>query len=97
MSDSAPPTNTTSGVDLPPTPLFKKPLKKSKFGDTDVFEVCADTFDKCIQGKNRFHRWNKYIDSDTEAEIKEFVKKNPKKALLLQNSNTKGMVYVRKP
>lgn len=99
MSDSAPPTNTTSGVSLPPTHLLKKPkpLKRSKFGDYDVFEVCPDTFQNCIKGKNRYHKWNKYVDDDTKIQVKQFIKENPKKPLLLKNRDTKGMVFVRKP
>lgn len=67
-----------------------------EFIGCDVFDVDDDIFDNFRTGKNRYHRWDSYMDMQNEkcSKIYEYAKKNPQKKLILRN--VKGaMIYVR--
>lgn len=83
---------TTGGVDKPDAePLFKK---STAFGHP-CLEVDADTYHNCVQGKVPYARWKTYISSDykLENELKKMYHKNKK--LLVKNTNTGSMIYLK--
>lgn len=82
---------TTDGIENPDAkPLFKK---STVFGKT-CLEVDSDTYNACIKGKIPFKRWKNYVgDSELEQEVKKLYYKNKK--LLLKNSDTGSMIYLK--
>ena len=90
------PTNVSSGVATIAKPLMDKPITRRKqdedFSSTDViFDVDHDMYNKCIDGKKKFARWNKFIDEKSElgAGIRHAAKT---KNVVLRNKDTTAMI-----
>ncbi len=77
--------------------MGKNPRKRKKFAGCEVFEVTPETYRKCMWGKKKFEHWKRYIDLDNDEEntIREFALRNPRAGIILQNSSTGEMVYLR--
>lgn len=84
-------TTTTSNVDFGDSrPMFKK---KKVFG-VNCIEVDDETYSKCIRGRVPYSRWSKFIeDEQLRDEMKRLFNSNKK--VLMKNSRTGGMVYVK--
>ena len=70
----------------------------STFASMPVFKVNGDEFAKCNFGKNKFARWAKHIDTDSEIgkRIYNYAKNNPKKSIIVQHEKSGHMLYLRK-
>ena len=83
-------TSTVGVANTDAKPLFSK----SKFAGTDCLDVDDATYSQCIKGKQPFKRWKGYVgDEDLRSELRTMY--NRKKKLLIRNSKTGGMVYVK--
>ena len=78
-------------TDTPDTP-------DSTFASMPVFKVGDAEFHKCKFGKDKFARWSKHIDTDTDQgkRIHTYAKKNPKKSIIVQHETSGHMLYLRK-
>ena len=66
------------------------------FAGKDVFIVDSDTFHTCRLGKQKYHRYEKYVGDGTIGQaIREFGLTNPKKPIILQNGEDGPMLYLR--
>jgi hypothetical protein len=66
------------------------------FAGTRVFEVDNSTFHGHRNVKNPYHRYSKYIDEDNYGEeVREYARENPHAAVLLRNSATGAMRFLR--
>jgi hypothetical protein len=80
----------------PPVGFNEDEVTEYAFAGTKVFEVNPDIYQKCALGKNRYHRWERYVgDDDTGRAIRAFGKANLDKPIIVQNSNTGAMMYLR--
>lgn len=78
---------TTADVATPDVPMF---------GGARVFKVDTATFMKARMGKKKFDRWYNYVDEDNGgADIRSYGLKNPKAPIVLQDSATGAMMYLR--
>ena len=70
----------------------------STFASMPVFKVSSDDFARCKFGKDKFARWAKHIDTDSEMgqRIYNYAKKNPTKSIIVQNEKSGHMLYLRK-
>ena len=70
----------------------------STFASMPVFKVNSADFAKCNFGKNKFARWAKHIDTNSEMgkRIYNYAKKNPKKSIIVQHEKSGHMLYLRK-
>ena len=70
----------------------------STFASMPVFKVSSDDFARCKFGKDKFARWAKHIDTDSEMgqRIYNYAKKNPKKSIIVQHEKSGHMLYLRK-
>ena len=70
----------------------------STFASMPVFKVSGDDFARCKFGKDKFARWAKHIDTDSEMgkRIYNYAKKNPKKSIIVQHEKSGHMLYLRK-
>lgn len=93
--ESSPPDNHAGGQNIKnlDSPLIK-PIRR--FAECDVFEVDTDTYLNCKNGKCGRERWSKFIDCEKYGGIKEYAQKNRSKGVILQDSTTKGMLYLRR-
>ena len=66
------------------------------FAGNDVFIVNSDTFHTCRLGKQKYHRYEKYVGNGKIGQaIREFGLTNPKKPIILQNGEDGPMLYLR--
>lgn len=91
---------TTADVALKDAPLGKpkkrKELETETFAGNQVFVVDDDRFANARLGKQKFHRWSKYVGEDELGiAIREYGVSNPRKPIVLKNSKTGAMIYLR--
>ena len=70
----------------------------STFASMPVFKVNSADFAKCKFGKSKFARWAQHIDvsSKTGKKIYAYAKKNPKQSIIVQDTKTGHMIYLKK-
>jgi hypothetical protein len=80
-------------------PLLKKPPKglvMRKFGGIDVFALDPTYFQKSRLGKKKYTRYSGYVGEDEAGEyIRAFARKYPKKPIIVMDSQTGCMQYLR--
>jgi hypothetical protein len=88
---------TTADVALKDKPLGKKKkFETETFAGNQVFVVDQERFQNARMGKSRFHRWSKYVgEDDLGLAIREYGIGNPGKPIILKNSATGSMLYLR--
>lgn len=86
----------TGGIDLVDGPL--KHNDSEIFGGSKVFSCSPDVFSKCRLGKTPFARYKTYVGEDEMGEmIRQFGRKNPKKAIIIKNNSDGSMLFLRRP
>ena len=70
---------------------------KKKKRKTAVFKVTPEVFRRFAKGKKKYERWNKYLNTEDEAEasIYSFAKKNPDGMIILQCADTGNQKGIR--
>ena len=80
-------------------PLLKKPPKglvMKRFGGIDVFALDPTYFQKSRLGKKKYTRYSGYVGEDEAGEyIRAFARKYPKKPIIVMDSSTGCMQYLR--
>ena len=80
-------------------PLLKKPPKgmiMKKFGGIDVFAIDPTYFQKSRLGKKKYTRYSGYVGEDEVGEyIRAFARKYPKKPIIVMDSQSGCMQYLR--
>ena len=93
ISEDAP-TNSTSGIagvdgDYGPS---------GRFAGSHIFRVKPSIYHKCLKGKQRYERWDKYVDWKSEPSceaIRNYAYKYPKRAIIVQNEVDNSMLYLK--
>ena len=71
-------------------------VKMATFAGKDVFIVDSDMFHNCRMGKQKYHRYEKYVGSKRIGQaIREYGLKFPKRPIILQNGENGPMLYLR--
>jgi hypothetical protein len=88
----------TAGIDITDAPPKKKYVPETEtFSGATVFSCDPDTFQACTHGKRKFARYSTFVGSDDLGQaIREYGLKNPKSSIILKNSLTGGMIYLRR-
>ena len=100
LIEDTPTTNMGSGnLATRGIPLMKKPPKGlvvKKFGGIDVFALDPSHFQKSRFGKKKYTRYSGYVGEDEAGEyIRAFARKYPKKPIIVMDSQTGCMQYLR--
>ena len=100
LIEDTPTTNMGSGnLATRGIPLMKKPPKgvvMKKFGGIDVFALDPSHFQKSRFGKKKYTRYSGYVGEDEAGEyIRAFARKYPKKPIIVMDSSTGCMQYLR--
>ena len=100
VEEDAPTTNMGSGnIATRGIPLLKKPPKgmvMKRFGGIDVFAIDPTHFQKSRLGKKKFTRYSGYVGEDEVGEyIRTFARKYPKKPIIVMDSQSGCMQYLR--
>lgn len=63
-----------------------------------VFSVSTDVFRRFSMGRNRFERWNKFLDKDDtyQCEIQKYIRVNRNNLVVLKDETTGAMISVRR-
>lgn len=78
-------------------PLHNPNIKRKKFNGCEVFEVDSEYYHKCTQGKQKYHKYEKYVGNGEVGEaIRSYGRANPKKSIIVQDSKTGAMQYLRR-
>jgi hypothetical protein len=98
--EDAPTTNMGGGnIATRGIPLLKKlpkGLVMRKFGGIDVFALDPIHFQKSRLGKKKYTRYSNYVGEDEVGEyIRAFARKYPKKPIIVMDSSTGCMQYLR--
>ena len=56
-----------------------------RFAGMPIFRIKTDTYNSLLNGKKKYARWEKYIESSEASPIREYIKKNPKNKLVIQD------------
>jgi len=67
-----------------------------QFAGADVFEVDTGAFMKSRFGKNRYHRYSKYVGEDEKGETIRQHGRSTKRDIMLKDSRTGAMIYLRR-
>ena len=92
------PTTVSGNVAMRDMKLGKPPkgLVMKRFGGVDVFAVDPNIYMKSRFGKKKFERYKKYVGEDEVGEyIRMFARKNPKKPIILMDTSTGCMQFLR--
>jgi hypothetical protein len=100
LIEDTPTTNMGSGnLATRGIPLLKKPPKglvMKRFGGIDVFALDPTYFHKSRLGKKKYTRYSGYVGEDEAGEyIRAFARKYPKKPIIVMDSQTGCMQYLR--
>ena len=100
VEEDAPTTNMGSGnIATRGIPLMKKPPKgivMKKFGGIDVFAIDPTHFQKSRLGKKKYTRYSGYVGENEAGEyIRAFARKYPKKPIIVMDSQSGCMQYLR--
>jgi len=92
---------TTTSIDK--VPVVKKKKRELPKADEEIigghcFQCDSTTFNAAIQGRNKFARWDKFLNQNQElaSRIKTFKRSFPKKIILLQNKSTGEYMFANK-
>jgi len=98
-TDEEAPANNTLGVDMTPHLKRKRGRKKvetEEFGGNRVFVVSSQRWHDSRLGKARYSRYDKYVGNDSIGNaIREYGRGNPKAPIILKNSQTGAMLYLK--
>ena len=97
LDEDAPVTG-SAGVATRGIPLGKPPkgLVMKKFAGMDVFAVNPSLYPKSRQGKKKYDRYSRYVGEDDAGNyIRAFARKYPKKPIIVMDSDTGCMQFLR--
>ena len=100
LIEDTPTTNMGSGnIATRGIPLLKNPPKgvvMKRFGGIDVFSLDPKHFQKSRLGKKKYTRYSGYVGEDEAGEyIRAFARKYPKKPIIVMDSSTGCMQYLK--
>ena len=80
------------------TKMNKRKKELEKLAGSKVFEVSTDEFAKCIKGRKKFERWERYFNTESEngKKIKSYSLRNPNSPIIIKDSKTGDMMFLRR-
>lgn len=85
------------GAHFADDPLCDGVIKEETFAGAEVFQLNTDAFLKSRFGKNRYHRYSRYVGEGPDGEaVRQYGRKNTKKEIIIKDGTTGAMVYLRR-
>ena len=89
---------TAPAGDDPPGRGKSKLIRRKKFAGCEVFEIDSGRYNSCTRAKLRYERFSKFVgDDDTALAIREYARVYPTKGIMIQDSATGSMTYLKFP
>lgn len=76
--------------------VITEEVKRDTFAGVDVFEVSTDKFMAGRFGKNRYHRYSRYVGEDETGEAIRQHGRGTKRDIILKDGQTGAMVFFRR-
>ena len=94
-------TTTSVGTLTDPNDMGRRKKKKkelSKYTESQIFTVSSADYNRCIKGRKKNERWNKFFTKESEmgAKIKKYSLRNPNAPIVIKNEETGDMMYLRR-
>tara|TARA_Y100000004_G_scaffold193983_2_gene257632 strand:- start:1254 stop:1982 length:729 start_codon:yes stop_codon:yes gene_type:complete len=95
-------TTTSVGTLTDPVDRGYKPKKRKKelckYTESEIFTVTSADYNRCIKGRRKNERWNKFFNKESEmgAKIKKYSLRNPNAPIIIKNEETGDMMYLRR-
>jgi len=87
-----------AGDDPPVRRGKSKLIRRKKFAGCEVFEIDSSRYNNCTRAKLRYERFSKFVGDDEIAmEIREYAKTYPAKGIMIQDSATGSITYLKLP
>lgn len=87
----------TGQAEPPGLTYAQRKKKRKKFAGTEVFEVDPEVFMKARFGKKKYDKYENYVGNDKIGqEIRQYGRSNPGKSIIIQDSLTGAMLYLKK-
>ena len=67
-----------------------------KFAGMKIFKVDKDSYAKFMKGKKKHSRWDNFIRREDALHIRKYIKNNPKKRIVLQDSDSGSMIILHR-
>ena len=86
------------GIEMGARPVKKKVEESDDvFAGNAVFNCDSDTFQNCRLGKRKYLKYKTYVGEDEVGErIRQYGRQNPSKGIILKDSRTGAMLYLRR-
>jgi len=85
------------GAHFADDPVCDGVVQEETFAGAEVFSVDTEAFMKSRFGKNRYHRYSRYVGEGPEGEaVRQYGRKNVKKDIIIKDGTTGAMVYLRR-
>jgi hypothetical protein len=69
---------------------------KPKFAGMRVFKVKPDAYSKFLKGKKKNSHWEPFLRREDASDIREYIKRNPKKKIVLQDEQYGTMFILQR-
>ena len=66
------------------------------FAGMKIFKIDRDSYAKFMRGKKKYSRWDNFIRREDAIHIRKYIKNNPKKRIVLQDSNSGCMIILHR-
>jgi len=67
-----------------------------KFSGMKIFKVDPDSYSKFMKGKKKYSRWDAFIRREDAVHIRQYIKNNPKKRIVLQDEKFGSMIILQR-
>ena len=66
------------------------------FAGMKIFKIDRDSYAKFMRGKKKYSRWDNFIRQEDAIHIRKYIKNNPKKRIVLQDSDSGSMIILHR-
>ncbi len=69
-----------------------------QFAGVEVFDLSPDEYQQCVNGRNKYERWSKKLNMEdgTNKDIRRYSHRNPDKDIIVRDSRTGMMAYLKR-
>ena len=69
-----------------------------QFAGVEVFDLSPEEYQNCVNGRNKYERWSRKLnmEDDTNQSIRRYSHRNPDKDIIVRDSRTGMMAYLKR-
>jgi len=72
--------------------------QNEQFAGVEVFDLSPDEYQKCVNGRDRYERWSRKLNMEdgSNQSIRRYSHRNPGKDIIVRDSRTGMMAYLKR-